>query len=181
MNNNMLLCRLKSLAASTSWRSLSAVIGGLMLCQPAALADNYMEFTIIGMVMSTPGCTVNENSDITVEFNGGVALETTSIDGSHYITPVPFTLSCRNNPSTLRLSIQGTGSSFDPAALATNIADLGIRLLKPDGNTLEQGEWFSFSYSATPPAIKAVPVKRPGAILPGGAFTSTATLLVEVI
>ncbi|XXD09666.1 fimbrial protein [Klebsiella sp. R445] len=181
MNNNMLFCRLKTLAASTGWRSLSAVIGGLMLCQPAVLAANYEVLTITGVVMSTPGCTVNGNSDITVEFNGGVALETTSIDGSHYITPVPFTLSCRNNPSTLRLSVQGTGSTFDSTVLATNIADLGIRLLKPNGNTLEKGEWFSFSYSATPPAIKAVPVKRPGAILPGGAFTSTATLLVEVI
>ncbi|WP_434668980.1 fimbrial protein [Klebsiella sp. B345] len=179
--NNVQLRWLKNLATSTGRCSLSAAIGGLMLSLPSVQASNYIDFTIIGTVVSSPSCTLNANSDITVEFNGGVALETTSIDGSHYITPVPFTLSCRNNPSTLRLSVQGTGSTFDRTVLATNIADLGIRLLKPDGAALNQGEWLNFTYSATPPAIKAVPVKRPGAILPGGAFTSTATLLVEVL
>lgn len=65
--------------------------------------------------------------------------------------------------------------------LATNLTDLGIQLLKPDNSALAVGEWFTFAYSATPPAIKAVPVKRPGVILPGGVFNSSATLLVEVL
>ncbi len=84
----------------------------------------------------------------------------------------------------------GSADQTIPLGAISNIAlaangGTGVSAAQPFSielvNTLEQGEWFSFSYSATPPAIKAVPVKRSGAILPGGAFTSTATLLVEVI
>ena len=84
----------------------------------------------------------------------------------------------------------GSADQTIPLGAISNIAlaangGTGVSAAQPFSielvNTLEQGEWFSFSYSATLPAIKAVPVKRPGAILPGGAFTSTATLLVEVI
>ncbi|WP_174508666.1 fimbrial protein [Klebsiella oxytoca] len=179
--NKPMLCYLDTIASSISWRKMLAAIGGLMLCQFPVLASNYVDFNIIGIVESGPACTVNANNDITVIFNGGVALETTSINGSNYATPVPFTLNCKGNPSTLRLSFQGTGSAFDSNVLATTIDDLGIKLLQPNGSALNKGAWFTFTYSATPPAIKAVPVKRAGAILPGGEFTSSATLLVEVL
>lgn len=160
-------------------RALSSVLGGLMLCLASAQASNQLPLTIKGIVMVGPGCLVNSNTAIDVNF--GSALQTTSIDGNNYATPVPFSLSCTGNPASLRLRFQGAVSGFEPDVLATNFTDLGIKLLKPDNSTLALGEWFTFSYSATPPAIKAVPVKRLGATLPGGVFNGSATLLVEVL
>ena len=160
-------------------RALSCALGGLVLCLASAQAATQFSFTIKGTVVSGPACTLNANTAIDVKF--GSALQTTSIDGSNYATPVPFTLVCVGNPSSLRLRFQGPITDFGTGVLSTNFGDLGIQLLKPDNSVLAVDEWFTFAYSATPPAITAVPVKRPGATLPGGAFNSTATLLVEVI
>lgn len=160
-------------------RALSCALGGLVLCLASAQAATQFSFTIKGTAVSGPACTLNANTAIDVKF--GSALQTTSIDGSNYATPVPFTLTCVGNPSSLRLRFEGATTDFGTGVLSTNIPDLGIKLLKPDSSVLAMGEWFTFSYSATPPAISAVPVKRPGAILPGGVFNSTATLLVEVL
>ncbi|WP_431224776.1 fimbrial protein [Serratia sp. L9] len=162
-------------------RSLIGAASGLMLCLASAQASNILPIKIIGTVISAPACVLNGNSTINVKFNNGIALETTSIDGSNYATPVPFTLSCTGNPSSLRLRFQGTGSTFDPNVLATTVTDLGIKLLRPNNSALNVGDWFTFGYSATPPDIKAVPVKRSGATLSGGVFNGSATLLVEVL
>lgn len=166
-------------ALRSLWRTALGSVGGLALCLSAAQASNQLAITVKGIVMTGPGCLVNGNTAIDVNF--GSALQTTSIDGNNYAMPVPFTLSCTGNPTSMRLRFQGTVSGFDSDVLATNFADLGIKLLKPDNSTLALGEWFTFSYSATPPAISAVPVKRTGSNLPGGVFNSTATLLVELL
>lgn len=160
-------------------RALSCALSGLVLCLASAQAATQFSFTIKGTVVSGPACILNANTAIDVKF--GSALQTTSIDGSNYATPVPFTLTCVGNPSSLRLRFQGPTTDFGTGVLSTNFLDLGIQLLKPDNSVLAMGEWFTFAYSAMPPAITAVPVKRPGATLPGGVFNSTATLLVEVI
>ncbi|WP_431224777.1 fimbrial protein [Serratia sp. L9] len=156
--------------------ALLAILGGVL---PAQAVQVDVQFS--GTLVVPPACVLNGNSAINVKFNNGIALQTTSIDGSNYATPVPFTLTCTGNPSSLRLRFQGTGSTFDPNVLATDVTDLGIKLLRPNNSALNVGDWFTFTYSVTPPAIKAVPVKRPGTILPGGAFNGSATLLVEVL
>ncbi|PAA97325.1 hypothetical protein CJJ13_10760 [Serratia fonticola] len=177
---NRLVYRLKGRSALRSlWCTALGMVGSLVLCLSVAQASNQLALTIKGIVMTGPACIVNGNTAIDVNF--GSALQTTSIDGNNYATPVPFSLSCTGSASSLRLRFQGSVSGFDPGVLATNFPDLGIKLLKPDSSALALGEWFTFGYSATPPAISAVPVKRPGAILPGGVFNSTATLLVEVL
>lgn len=166
---------------SVARRALIVAASGLMLYLGSAQASNVLSINIIGTVIKAPACVLNSNSAINVKFNNGIALETTSIDGSNYATPVPFTLSCTGNPSSMRLRFQGSGSAFDPNVLATNVTNLGIKLLRPNNSALNVGDWFTFTYSATPPAIKAVPVKRSGAILSGGVFNGSATLLVEVL
>lgn len=160
-------------------RALCSALGGLVLYLTSAQASNILSLNITGTVITAPACTLNDNSAIEVQF--GPALQTTSIDGNNYKTPLPFTLTCVGNPSTLRLQFQGPEAGFGSGVLATNFADLGIQLLKPDNTALALDEWFNFAYTATPPVITAVPVKRTGSTLPGGMFNSTATLLVEVI
>lgn len=160
-------------------RPVLALLAALSCALPVQAVQ--VDVTFTGTLVVPPACVLNSNSAINVKFNNGTAIETTSIDGSNYATAVPFTLTCTGNPSSLRLRFQGTGSAFDANVLATDVTDLGIKLLRPNNSALNVGDWFTFSYSVTPPAIKAVPVKRPGAILPGGAFNGSATLLVEVL
>lgn len=163
-------------------RGLISAGGGMVLClASSAQADNVMRVDIRGTVLATPACEIIGNSAGRIEVSFGTALQTTLIDGNNYQMPIPFTLSCSGNPSSLRLRFSGNGSSFEPNVLATNFSDLGVRLLKPDNSQLDLGTWFQFDYTGTPPALKAVPVKRSGAILPGGDFGTSATLVVEVL
>ncbi|RSM23114.1 exotoxin [Aeromonas salmonicida] len=163
-------------------RGLISAGAGMALClASSSQADNVMRVDIRGTVVATPACEIIGNSAGRIEVSFGTALQTTLIDGNNYQMPIPFTLSCSGNPSTLRFQFSGSGSAFEPAVLATNFADLGVRLLKPDNSQLDLGTWFQFDYTGTPPALKAVPVKRSGAILPGGDFGTSATLVVEVL
>lgn len=141
-------------------------------------ASNSLTFTVRGTVVEGPGCIVNNNNPIDVNF--GDALKTTDLDGVNYVTSIPFSLQCTNSALNLRIQFVGKGSSFDAKLLSTNYQDLGIRFLKSDNTILAPNEWLNFNYMNGTPIISAVPVKRQGAILPGGTFNSTATLLVEL-
>lgn len=159
-------------------RRLAGALGGLLLLASAQAEITTVQVNVL--VIAGPACELNGNQPIDVNF--GDDLLTTRIDGSHYATAVPFTLVCTGDPSTLRLRFQGDGSDIDGnRVVQTDIPDLGIKLLKPDNSALNLGDWFTFAYTATPPAIKAVPVKRSGSTLPGGVFRGSATLLVEVL
>lgn len=165
-------------------RVVIGAAGSLLLCLASAQAGNVLTVNITGTVTAGPACTVVGNASNQIEVDFGNNLQTTSIDGSNYTMPVPFTLNCTGNPATLKLRFTSPagGSAFDPNVLATNIPDLGIKLLKPDNSALNLGDWFESPYvSTTVPAIKAVPVKRPGSTLPGGAFGVSATLEMEVL
>ncbi|MFC0227460.1 fimbrial protein [Serratia aquatilis] len=163
----------------------SAMIGAVLIALLPTMvqAGNVLTVNITGTVLAGPACNVVGNVNNQIEVDFGNNLQTTLINGSNYATPVSFTMSCTGNPSTLRLRFvrTGGGNSFDSNVLATNFPDLGIKLLRPDNSALNLGAWFTFAYSATPPAIKAVPVKRPGATLPGGFFGASATLEMEVL
>lgn len=173
---------------SAGYSAYRAVIGttcGLILCLGSVQAANsVLTVKISGTVFAGPACTITGNVNGRIEVDFGSNLQTTSIDGSNYTMPVPFTLNCTGNPATLKLrfTTPSGGSPFDPNVLSTNFPDLGIKLLKPDNSALNLGDWFESPYvSATVPAIKAVPVKRPGATLPGGGFGVSATLEMEVL
>ncbi|WP_422527497.1 fimbrial protein [Serratia fonticola] len=164
-------------------RVVIGAAGSLMLCLASVQAGNVLTVNITGTVIAGPACQITGNANNRIEVDFGNNLQTTSIDGSNYAMPIPLALTCSGNPSSLRLRFlsPGGGSTFDGNVLATNISDLGIKLLQPDNSALNLGDWFTFAYSATPPAIKAVPVKRTGATLPGGMFGASATLEMEVL
>ncbi|OMQ18947.1 hypothetical protein BMI79_21535 [Serratia oryzae] len=164
-------------------RVVIGAAGSLMLCLASVQAGNVLTVNITGTVIAGPACQITGNANNRIEVDFGNNLQTTSIDGSNYAMPIPLALTCSGNPSSLRLRFlsPGGGSTFDGNVLATNISDLGIKLLQPDNSALNLGDWFTFAYSATPPAIKAVPVKRTGATLPGGFFGASATLEMEVL
>jgi len=148
----------------------------------SAHAGNMMTVNITGIVYSSPACVINGNVGSNIEVSFGDNLMINMIDGVNYKKPIPFSLNCTGNPSTLRFKFAGNpGASFDTNVLATNFSDLGVRLLKPDGSNLNLSETFEMTYTAAAPNFMAVPVQRTGAVLPTGDFGASATLTVEVL
>ncbi|SIR20498.1 fimbrial protein [Aeromonas hydrophila] len=148
----------------------------------SAQATNVLVVNITGQVFSGPSCVINGNSAGRIEASFGDALRIDRIDGNNYKVDIPFSISCTSTPSTgLRLQFSGGASTFDPAVLGTNIPDLGVKLLKPDGSQLALGEWFIFGYSPVAPALQAVPVKRVGGTLSAEPFGASTILLLEVL
>ncbi len=149
-----------------------------------AWAGNVMAVNITGKVLSGPNCAFTEGSGTgprpRIEVSFGDTVQTSMVNGSNYQQPIPFPLYCSAEPANVRFKFSGGGSVFDPSVLGTNFADLGVKLLKPDGTQLALDEWFTFTYSGTVPLFKAAPVKRPGAVLPTGAFGASTTLVLEV-
>ena len=151
-----------------------------------AWAGNVMAVNITGKVLSGPNCIFTEGSGsgtgarTRIEVSFGNTVQTSMVDGSNYQQPIPFLVSCTAQPANVRFKFSGGGSAFDPSVLGTNFADLGVKLLKPDGTQLALDEWFTFTYSGTVPLFKAAPVKRPGSVLPTGAFGASTTLVLEV-
>ena len=153
-----------------------------------AWASNVMAVNITGSVLSGPNCFFFGGSGngsgtraaLRIEVSFGDTVQTSMVDGSNYQQPIPFLVSCTAQPANVRFKFSGGGSAFDPSVLGTNFADLGVKLLKPDGTQLVLDEWFNFTYSGTVPLFKSVPVKRPGSVLPTGAFGASTTLVLEV-
>lgn len=153
-----------------------------------AWAGNVMAVNITGKVLSGPNCIfigdagwgTGNRATKRIEVSFGDTVQTSMVDGSNYQQPIPLRLYCSVEPANVRFKFSGGGSVFDPSVLGTNFADLGVKLLKPDGTQLALDEWFNFTYSGTVPLFKAAPVKRPGSVLPTGAFGASTTLVLEV-
>lgn len=166
-------------------RAYCMVIGATgcaLLGISGAEAGNTATVSIMGTVYNKPACVINANAagHIEVPFGDGDVLLTTMIDGENYKKAIPLSLTCDGTPTALRFTFSGAGSSFDGNSLATNIPDLGVKLIKPDSNQVTLNQPFEVGYSATP-TIFAVPVKRTNAVLPAGSFGASATLTMEVI
>ncbi|CAI2526430.1 fimbrial protein [Serratia ficaria] len=125
-------------------------------------------------VLELPSCVINGNRTIEVDFGD---ILTVSVDGSNYMKNVDYTLECSSIKSNaMRMMLRGNSTVFDASALQTNVSDFGVAL-RADGQPLRVNSWLKFTYPDKP-LLQAVPVKRAGKKLPGGAFTAGATLLV---
>ncbi|AHY09708.1 fimbrial protein [Serratia plymuthica] len=140
-------------------------------------AQAFPNMAFYGTLNAPPPCTINNGEQVDVDFGDRVGVN--KVDGQNYMQTVNYRITCVPGVSGLAMGLKVTGSAtgFDDAALQTNITDLGIRLL-------QNGQAFSLNKrinidAASPPVLQAVPVKKPGVELKGGAFTVTATLLAD--
>ncbi|WP_411748908.1 fimbrial protein [Serratia marcescens] len=140
------------------------------------LSDAASTVTVSVTVQMPPPCVINGNRTIEVDFG---ELLTVSVNGSNYKKRVDYTLECSGRQSNaMQMKIQGNATSFDATALQTNISDFGVAL-RANGQPLNINSWLKFTYSDNQtPLLEAVPVKKAGKTLPGGAFIADATLLV---
>lgn len=150
---------------------------GCLLWALSQGAQADVNVTIRGVVVAPPSCSINRGTTLAVDF--GDNLMTTRINGVNYRKTVPYTLTCTGLPSNgMTLRFTGTGAAFDSTALATSKSDLGIKLyINSAGWGLNTAVRFTYP---TLPRVEAVPIKKPGVTLTGGAFTAVATLVAVV-
>ncbi len=156
----------------TCWhlRALLA-LGSIGLCSTASA-----NLTFSGTLNEPPPCTIDAGNTIEVDF-GDVGVK--RVDGERYRRGVGYTISCGadNFPWVLKLSVNGTPTTFDNAAVQTSVPALGIRVFQ---NNQAFGLNTPLDISlASPPVLEVVPVMQPGAILTPARFTAVATLLAE--
>ncbi|CAI1541765.1 fimbrial protein [Serratia fonticola] len=150
--------------------SLAMLLG--MLVQPAkAVQVNFQG----GLVEALP-CTINNGELIEVDFGDNLVIR--NLDGVRYSKSIPYKIDC-SAAGIVRLSFKGTLSSFDYAAIQTNLTGLDIRILLNDAPISWQTSYFPNVDVQSPPVLTAVPVADPAQPPSPGAFTARATLLAE--
>lgn len=148
----------------------------LALCSIGLCSNASANLTFSGTLNEPPPCTIDAGNTIEVDF-GDVGVK--RVDGVKYRRGLGYTISCApaTLPWELKLSIKGTPTGFDGAALQTNVPALGIRIFQNNQPFLLNTP-LDITLSS-PPALEVVPVKQPGATLPPTRFAAVATLLAE--
>ncbi|KTC19456.1 pilus assembly protein [Pseudomonas marginalis ICMP 9505] len=148
----------------------------LAVCSLSLCSGAWANLTFSGTLNEPPPCTIDAGNTIEVDF-GDVGVK--RVDGEKYRQGVGYIITCGPDtlPWELKLSVNGTATTFDGAAVQTSVPALGIRLFQNNVPFLLNTP-LDITLSS-PPTLEAVPVKQPGAILAPASFTAVATLLAE--
>lgn len=148
----------------------------LALCSLGLCGGASANLTFSGTLNEPPPCTIDAGNTIEVDF-GDVGVQ--RVDGEKYRKGVGYTISCGTDtlPWVLKLSVNGTSTTFDGAAVQTSVPELGIRIFQ-NNLPFALNKPLNITLSS-PPTLDVVPVKRPGAILTPARFSAVATLLAE--
>ncbi|WP_300635139.1 fimbrial protein [Pseudomonas sp.] len=156
-------------------KSIGLVAAGVLLAVSQGLQAE-TSLTIRAVIVAPPPCVINGGGTLDVPF--GNDLQTSRVDGVNYRRDVPYTVTCSSPFSNaLTLELKGTAAAFDHQVLATRKPDLGVRLFV-NGADWPLNRTVNFTYPNFP-VVQAVPVKRAGSQLTGGAFDASATLVVD--
>jgi type 1 fimbria pilin len=101
----------------------------LALCSIGLCNSASANVTFSGTLNEPPPCTIDAGNKIEVDF-GDVGVK--RVDGVKYRRGVGYTINCGVDtlPWVLKLSVNGTPTTFDGAALQTSAPDLGIRIFQ---------------------------------------------------
>ncbi|WP_095109977.1 fimbrial protein [Pseudomonas sp. Irchel 3E20] len=156
----------------TSWPQRAL----LALCSIGLCSGASANLTFSGTLNAPPPCTIDSGSTIEVDF-GDVGIK--RVDGVQYRRGVGYTIQCGTDtlPWLLKLSVNGTATTFDPSAVQSSVPELGIRLFQ-NNVPFSLNTPLNITLSS-PPTLEVVPVKRPGSVLTPAPFTAVATLLAE--
>ncbi len=145
-------------------------------CGIAQAADS--DITFHGTLVSPPACAISDGKTVEVEFRDVII---DNINGNNFRQNVPYTITCdpdvRDDAWEMTLSWTGSQTSYDNAAIETNVTGLGIEL-QQNGQPFTLGTPLKINLS-TPPTLQAVPVKASDASLSEGTFSAWATLQVD--
>ena len=148
----------------------------LALCSMGLCSGASANLTFSGTLNEPPPCTIDAGNTIEVDF-GDVGVK--RVDGVKYRKGLAYTISCgpATLPWELKLSVNGTPTSFDASAVQTNVPALGIRVYQ-NNVPFPLNTRLDISLPS-PPVLEVVPVKQPGATLAPARFAAVATLLAE--
>ena len=134
-----------------------------------------------GYLVAPPPCTVSDNGRrIEVAFKQNI--NTSKIDGDNYKQIVRPGMNRPGITWRMKLTVRGTATKFEPAAVQSSVPDLGIKLILnnyPDF-VLNTAQEIKLDASQSPPTLEAVPVKLAGSRLPLKEFTASALLIAEL-
>lgn len=141
----------------------------------AGLADGSASVSFHGILKHFP-CHINDDQLVEVHF-GKMGIN--KINGENYLQKIDYKITCDGDDPVddMMLSVNGSVSVFDTAALQTNIQDLAIRLYE-DGKPLEINKPIIID-PAHRPELTAVPIKRTDTEITTGDFKVIATLMVN--
>jgi type 1 fimbria pilin len=148
------------------------------LCTASVQAEyNQQQVQFRGTLNEPPLCSINNGQQIEVNFGDRVGIN--KVDGQNYLQTMNYEINCAPGSRGLGLGLTMTAvaSTYDRAAIQTNVGDLAIQL-QQNGQPMPLNQRIAID-AARPPVLQVVPVKRPGAELPPGAFRATATLLAD--
>lgn len=150
---------------------------GVLLASLIQVPAQAVDVNFRGTLLAPPPCTINNGNRIEVDFGPKVAIK--KVDGVNYMQTVDYKISCDPGvPAwSLGLSFNGTATTFDTAAVQTNMSALGIRMLR-DGVPFVMNTRVPIN-GAVPPVLQVVPVKDPAASLTDGPFEALATLFAD--
>lgn len=150
----------------------------LLTLLSGALPAQAIDVFFTGTLVAPPACVVNGNADVSVDFGNNVLIG--QIDGVNYEQPITYSLDCSAGAgitTAMKMQLQGNGAVFEGTVLGTSKTDLGLEM-RTAGAKWPLNTWRNFVYPAQP-VLTAVPVKATASTLAGGAFTASATLLVD--
>lgn len=133
-------------------------------------------FKLTGKLVKITWCKVNNDQPVNVSF-GNVGIK--KVASGQYIQDIDYSLVCNNvtDAATVEMTLKATAQSWDNMAMATDIGDLGVRVIK-DGQPMKFNEPISISPGVTP-KLQAQLVQKTGATLPESTFKATGTLVVD--
>lgn len=148
----------------------------LALCTMGLCSTASANLTFSGTLNEPPPCTIDGGNTIEVDF-GDIGVK--KVDGVQHRKGVGYTISCGPDalPWQLKLSVNGTPTTYDNAAVQTNVPALGIRVYQ--NNVPFQLNTPLDITLPSPPTLEVVPVKQPGSTLAPARFAAVATLLAE--
>jgi len=138
-----------------------------------------------GRLIEVAPCEVNNNEDMQIDFGD---IQVKNIDGVNYSNVIYFYLKCEGE-TNITMTHNGVATSFNKAAVQTNVANFGIQLSGVTYGTshftpLDIGVPFKLHEEDGGGAIQstafsAVPVKKPGAEVAAGVFNGVSTVQLE--
>ena len=138
---------------------------------------NALDITVTAKIVMPP-CVVNNGNVIDIDFGDSVIIP--DIDGQNYRTTIPYTIQCDATvPNTIKLHVEGVGTSFNTDALQTSQTGLGLIFFQ-NGTPLSLNTPINVNRAALP-TIEVAPIKQVGVKLVGGVFTAGATLKITYI
>lgn len=153
----------------------SFMLVAAIFCGSSVLAAENMSFR--GTLLEYPPCEINGGQPVEIDF-GEVGIN--KIDGENYTRTFTLSYDCEGASTDKSLRYLGNVTTFDSAAVQSNVADFGIRLAHrtPEGGVipLTVGSSLRLAADVGSSTFVVTPVKKVGAELHEGAFNAGATL-----